>query len=72
MLPDRHGLITIVWILLNVAPLALVIAAWSLFGALWGIPLLILYLVGLVPYGFFFSIPTMVKLFHKPASLHKR
>ncbi len=72
MLPDRHGLITAVWILLHLLPLLLVIAAWSLFGALWGILLLIVYIVGIVPYGFFFSIPTMVKLFHKPASIHKR
>jgi hypothetical protein len=72
MLPDHHGLITTVWILLHALPLALVIAAWVLFGALWGLPLLILYVIGLVPYGFFFSIPTMIKLFHKPATLHKR
>lgn len=72
MLPDHHGLITVVWILLHILPLAIVIAAWTLFGALWGIPLLILYVIGIVPYGFFVSLPVMVKLFHKPASVHRR
>ena len=72
MLPDRHGLITVVWIALHALPLLLVVFVWSFFGAAWGIASLVLYLIGLVPYGFFISIPAMVKLFHKPASLHRR
>jgi hypothetical protein len=72
MLPDHHGLITAVWILLHVLPLAIVAAAWHVFGLLWGISLLMLYIIGIVPYGFFVSLPAMVKLFHKPASIHKR
>ena len=72
MLPDNHTLTTVVWILLHVLPLVVIAALWSFFGALWGIPLLLLYLIGLVPYGFFVSLPAMVKLFHKPASLHRR
>lgn len=72
MLPDHHGLITAVWVLLLLLPLALVIPVWTFFGALWGIPLLILYVIGIVPYGFFVSLPAMVKLFHKPASVHRR
>jgi hypothetical protein len=72
MLPDHHGLITAVWSLLLLLPLAIVIAAWTLLCALWGIPLLILYVIGFVPYGFFVSLPAMVKLFHKPASVHRR
>jgi hypothetical protein len=72
MLPDHHALITAVWIILHVLPLAIVAAIWSFFGVLWGVPLLILYIIGIVPYGFFVSLPAMVKLFHKPASLHRR
>jgi len=72
MLPDHHGLITAVWITLHILPLFLVIFIWSFFGAAWGIASLAFYIIGLIPYGFFISIPLMVKLFHKPASLHRR
>jgi hypothetical protein len=72
MLPDHHGLITVVWVLLHVLPLVVVAAVWSLLGAVWGILLLVLYVVGIVPYGFFVSLPAMVKLFHRPASIHRR
>lgn len=72
MLPDNHALATIVWISLHVLPLGLVALIWFLFGAVWGIVSLIVYLIALVPYGFFVSLPAMVKLFHKPASLHRR
>jgi len=72
MLPDNHTLITVVWITLHVLPLALIALIWSFFGAVWGVIALLLYLIGLVPYGFFVSLPAMVKLFHKPASLHRR
>ena len=72
MLPDNHALATVVWISLHVFPLVGVALIWFLFGAVWGIVSLVLYLIGLVPYGFFVSLPAMVKLFHKPASLHRR
>ena len=72
MLPDNHALITVAWILLNVLPLIAIAVLWSFLDALLGIPLLILYLIGVVPYGFFVALPVMVKLFRKPASLHRR
>lgn len=72
MLPDHHGLITAVWITLYLLPLILVALIWSFFSAVWGIVALVLYILGIVPYGFFFSLPVMVKCFRKPASLHKR
>ena len=72
MLPDNHALITVAWILLNVLPLVAIAVLWSFLDALLGIPLLILYLIGVVPYGFFVALPVMVKLFRKPASLHRR
>lgn len=72
MLSDNHALISIVWVSLHVLPLVVVALIWFLFGAVWGIVSLVLYLIGLVPYGFFVSLPAMVKLFRKPASLHRR
>ena len=72
MLPDNHALVTTVWVILLALPLVLVAIIWSFFGAFWGIAALLLYAVGIIPYGFFISIPTMLKLFHKPASLHRR
>lgn len=72
MLPDRHGLITAVWITLYVLPLIPIALIWFFFGATWGIVALVLYVIGIVPYGFFVSLPVMVKLFRKPASLHRR
>lgn len=72
MLPDNHALVTVVWLGLHVAPLLVIALVWSFLGAFWGSALLIVYLVGLIPYGFFVSLPAMVKFFHKPASLHRR
>jgi hypothetical protein len=72
MLLYHHGLVTAVWTALHVAPLFLVAFIWFFFGAVWGLVSLVLYLMGLVPYGFFISLPAMVKLFRKPASLHRR
>lgn len=72
MLPDHHGLITAVWITLYLLPLIPVALIWSFFGAVWGILSLVLYVIGIIPYGFFFSLPMMVKFFRKPASPHRR
>lgn len=72
MLPDHHGLVTAVWIILYLLPLILVALIWSFFGFVWGIISLTLYVIGIIPYGFFVSLPTMVKLFRKPASIHRR
>ncbi len=72
MLPDNHALVTTIWLILLALPLGLVAIIWSFFGTFWGIAALLLYAVGIIPYGFFISIPIMLKLFHKPASLHRR
>jgi hypothetical protein len=72
MLPDNHTLVTIVWTSLHVLPLVVVALIWFLFGAVWGIVSLVLYVIGIVLYGFFVSLPVMVRLFRKPASLHRR
>lgn len=72
MLPDHHGLVTAIWITLYLLPLILVALIWSFFGVVWGLVVLALYVIGIIPYGFFVSLPTMVKLFRKPASIHRR
>ena len=72
MLPDNHILVTFVWIALHLLPLGVVALIWVLFGAVWGIVALVFYVLGIVIYGFFVSLPLMVKLFRKPASLHRR
>lgn len=72
MLPDNHALVTTVWMLLHALPLLFVAAIWLLFGTWWGVASLVLYVVGIIPYGFFISLPMMGKLFHKPASLYRR
>ncbi|MGE4095692.1 MAG: hypothetical protein AB7G75_33165 [Candidatus Binatia bacterium] len=72
-LKQHSGLITTVWVLLNFLPLfivvglCLVIQSWA-----WSAFFVLLYLLIIVPYGFFVSLPMMVKIFHKPASLHRR
>ncbi len=73
MLPPDPRLITITWIALNLLPLLVVVAVWAAVGGwLWGLCLLGVYVVGVVPYGFFVALPLMVKLFRPPASPYRR
>src|SRR5262249_39998557 len=57
----------------NLLPLLLAALAWFVVGN-WVVRLLImvLYLLCIVPYGFFVAMPLMVRLFQHPASLHRR
>ena len=68
----RHSdVITLTWIALNLLPLILILLL-SLFlqSWVWGFSLVALYILCFVPYGFFVSLPLMVKIFHKPSSIH--
>jgi len=69
----RSSVITATWALLNLLPLLLAALVWFIVGN-WVVRLLItvLYLVCIVPYGFFVAMPLMVRLFQHPASLHRR
>jgi hypothetical protein len=72
MLPQNHTLTTVVWLALNTLPLAVAALVWSLLSSFWGIVLLLLFPLYIIPYGFFVSLPLMVKLFRKPASIYRR
>lgn len=72
MLPQNHALTTVVWLVLNTLPLVVAALVWSLLSSFWGIVLLLLFPLYIIPYGFFVSLPLMVKLFRKPASIYRR
>ena len=68
-----HTMVTTAWIILNLFPLVLGALVWLVFGSIfWSLVLVVLYPVYFVPYGFFFAMPLMVKLFRQPASPHRR
>jgi len=61
--------VTAVWAGLNLALIfAVLVLGFVLQSWLWRFALLLLYLVIVVPYGFFVAMPIMVKIFRKPAS----
>jgi hypothetical protein len=65
------GSVTAVWTGLNLALIfAVLVLCFVLQSWLWRFALLLLYLVIVVPYGFFVAMPIMVKIFRKPASTH--
>lgn len=66
----RHSTVTAVWVLLNALPLVVLLLI-SLASKSWlvGLCLLVLYPLLLVPYGILVSLPLMVKIFRRPASL---
>ena len=73
MLSFRSFVITVTWMSLNLLPLLIAALVWLVLGYwLVGLLLAILYPVYAVPYGFFISMPLMVRLFQHPASLHRR
>ncbi len=73
MLSSRSSTITAVWISLKLLPLLIAAFVWLVLGNwLVGLLLAILYPVYVVPYGFFISMPLMVRLFQHPASLYRR
>ena len=73
MTSARSSVITATWVSLNLLPLViaafigLVLGKWLV-----GLLLVILYPVYVVFYGFFVSLPVMVRLFRDAASLHRR
>lgn|GEM_PF-6484137 len=65
---QNSSLITATWIGLNLLPLILTVAL-CLFSRSWGWSLvfLLIYVVAIIPYGFFVGLPLMVKFFdHAP------
>jgi hypothetical protein len=73
MLSSRSSVITVAWISLQLLPLLIAALVWLVLGNwLVGLLLVILYPVYVVPYGFFISMPLMVRLFQPPASLYRR
>ena len=73
MVSPRSSVITAAWVSLNLLPLLLAAFIWLVLGH-WivGLLLVILYPLYFVPYGFFVSLPLMVRLFQPTASLHRR
>ena len=73
MKSSRSTLITATWVSLNLLPLLVAALIWLVLGH-WmvGLLLMILYPLYVVFYGFFVSLPMMVRLFQHPASLHRR
>ncbi len=70
---SHHTIVTAAWITLNLPPLLVAVWIWLVLGSWgWGLLLVILYPLYVVPYGFFIAMPLMVWLFRKPASLHQR
>jgi hypothetical protein len=73
MLSSHHGLITALWVALNLLPLLIGAVVWFVFDNwLWGLLLIVFYPLYFVPYGFFIAMPLMVWFFRKPASIHRR
>jgi hypothetical protein len=73
MLSSYSSVITVAWISLQLLPLLIAALVWLVLGNwLVGLLLAILYPVYVVPYGFFISMPLMVRLFQHPASLYRR
>jgi hypothetical protein len=72
MTQPRHSTVTAVWVTLYLLPVVAIALVWLLWGHFWGLVSLVLYLLLLVPYGFFVSMPVMIKLFREPTSLRKR
>ncbi len=69
VMKQNSTLITATWIGLNLIPLVLTVAL-CLLSQSWGWSLLfiLLYVVAIVPYGFFVSFPFMVKFFDHPSN----
>jgi hypothetical protein len=66
-------MVTAAWVSLNLLPLLISALVWLVLGH-WLVALLlvIFYPVYIVLYGFFVSLPLMVRLFRQPASSHER
>ena len=73
MASSHSWMITAAWVLLNLLPLLIAAFLWLVLGyGRLGLVLGLLYPVYFVPYGFFVSLPLMVRLFRHPASRHRR
>jgi hypothetical protein len=73
MASPRSFVITATWLVLNLLPLFLAALVGCVLGyRRVGLFLVLLYPLYFVPYGFFVSLPVMVRLFRHPASLHRR
>jgi hypothetical protein len=63
--------VTAAWVGLNLVLIfAVLILCFVTESWFWRFALILLYLVLVVPYGFFVAMPIMVKIFRKPASTH--
>jgi hypothetical protein len=73
MISSRPSVVTAAWIAFNSLPLLLAALVWLVLGNwLVGLLLVIFYPVYIVLYGFFVSLPLMVRLFRHPPSLYRR
>jgi hypothetical protein len=69
----RSSVITAIWLSINLLPLLLAAFVGLVWGHwLVGLLLVILYPLYIVFYGFFVSLPVMVRLFRLPANSHQR
>jgi len=73
MTSPRSSVVTAAWISFNLLPLLVAALIWLVLGN-WPVALLlvIFYHLYVVIYGFFVSLPLMVRTFRHPASLHRR
>jgi hypothetical protein len=69
----RSSVVTATWVALNLLPLFIAAFVWLVLGyRRVGLLLIILYPLYFVPYGFFVSLPLMVRLFRPSASSHRQ
>jgi hypothetical protein len=73
MISPRSSTTTAVWITINLLPLLVAALVWFVFGSwLLGLLLIVLYPLYILPYGFFVSLPLMIRLFRPPASVYRQ
>ena len=72
MTSSRSSMVTAAWVSFNLIPLLVAALVWLVLGN-WMVALLLVLLFPLyvVIYGFFISLPLMVRTFRHPASAHK-
>jgi hypothetical protein len=69
----RSGIVTASWFSLNLFPVLIAVVVWLVLGKWgWALALLLLYPLYIIPYGFFVSLPMMVKFFRPALNPRKR
>jgi hypothetical protein len=73
LISRRSGIVTATWFSLNLFPVLIAAVVWLVLGKWgWALALLLLYPLYIIPYGFFVSLPMMVKLFRPAPNPRKR